>query len=426
MSQAGPETMKPDNWRAYRLGIVNGILFAIGMAFVDPTTVLPTFVSRLTDSEVLIGLVSTIGLSGWFLPQLLSASYIQSRPYKRPFYIFAAFLRGFGLLALVPIIILFAASRPTVALAAFFASYILYSYSGGMSGPAFLDIVAKTVPGARLGRFFGNRQFWGGLGAIAAARLVKFILETDDVPFPSSYALLFGLALAVFAPGWFAFAMVREPAGRVEPRQGLLAFLQSAPEAVLHHSEYRLLLISRLLTGGAGIALPFYIIYCRKVLEMPEAAAGTYLSVAMTGSVLLIPLWAYLNDRRGPRALLIALAALYLTIPGIALIASCFPAALPFGRLAFGAVFFPMAAVGGGSFMGYTNYLFAIAPEERRPLYIGTINTLFAATGFLPLLGGFIVHHASFQALFAVAATLGMLGFFATVRLPSASSSAAD
>jgi MFS family permease len=405
---------------AYRRGIANGILFAIGVAFVDPITVLPTFVSRLTDSEVAIGLVSAIGTSGWFLPQLLVASYIQSRPRKLPVYVFAAYLRGVSLLLMIPIIYVLAGSLPIVALGGFIFGYALYSFSAGLSGPVFLDVVAKTVPGNRLGAFFGHRQFWGGLGAIVSGMLVRFILSDQGPAFPVSYCLLFALALTAFAPGWALFATIYEPPGKVERAQPLLSFLRSAPAVVREHRAYRLLLISRLLTGCTSIALPFYIIYCRRFLAVPEEAVGTYLAIQMLGSVVLIPVWAFLNDRRGPRTLLVAVASLSLAVPSLALLAVLLSGAPGLARGIFGAVFFPVAAAAGGSFMGYTNYLFAIAPETRRPLYIGVQNTLFAVTAFLPLLGGVVVGLASFQAVFVVAAVMGLLGLIATIALPVA------
>jgi MFS family permease len=404
--------------RAYRVGIANGIFFAIGMAFVDPVTVLPTFVSRLTDSEMAVGLVSAIGMSGWFLPQLFAASYLQARPYKRPLYIFTAFLRGSGWLFGIPLIYLLAPRSAVAALTAFFLCYSLYSFGGGLGGPAFLDIVAKTVPAGRLGAFFGHRQFWGGIGAVAAGLLVRTLLAAESLTFPLNYCLLFALALANFAPGWAIFASVHEPPGRTSDPQPLLLFLRSAPALIREHPEYRILLISRILWGCAAIALPFYIIYCRRVLNVSEAAVGTYLSLQMAGSIVFIPLWAYLNDRKGPRTLLVAVGALGLAIPTSALIASLVPSAIPFGRLAFGLVFFPLASIGGGSFMGYTNYLFAIAPEEQRPLYIGVQNTLFAVTSFLPLLGALIVSLSSFQVLFSISTCLSIAALAAVTRLP--------
>jgi len=419
MSENTRDITPAQTLRAYRFGIANGVLFAIGMAFVDPITVLPVLVSRLTDSEVVIGSISAIGMSGWFLPQLFAANYLQARPHKRPLYVFAATLRTISLLSTIPLLYFLAPARPTAALVAFFLAYSCYSLAGGLSGPAFLDIVAKTVPARKLGAFFGHRSFWGALGAIGSGALVRAVLASDAFAFPKDYALLFAGALVAFAPAWILFSLIHEPAGKVtEVPKPLLPFLRSAPATVRRHREFRLLLASRLLSGAVGIALPFYIIYARRVLGVPESTVGIYISLQMAGSVALVPLWAYLNDRRGPRHLLLAVMALYCAASAIALIASLFPQAVTFGRFALMAVFFPLAAIGAGTFMGYTNYLFAIAPEEKRTTYIGIQNTLFALTSFLPLLGGLIVAMASFAVLFAVATAFSLAGLLATIRLP--------
>ncbi len=419
MANTSPNLKPADARSAYRRGIANGILFFIGVAFADPITVLPTFVARLTDSEVAIGLISALGISGWLMPQLFAASYLRSRPYKRPLYVQAAFLRGFSLLLTIPLVWLLARDRPAVALLVFLLGYALYSFAGGASGPAFLDIVAKTIPPNRIGAFFGHRQFWGGLGAIGCGFLIRLILSAEALAFPAGYCLLFALALISSAPAWVLFASIHEPPGKVEPAQPLLRFLRSTPAIVRSHRDFRLLLISRILAGSAGIALPFYIIYCRKVLAVPEADVGTYLSIQMAGTVALIPLWAYLNDRRGPRSLLIATTALGLAVPSLALLATFFAASPAVARVLFGAVFLPLAAIGGGGLIGSTNYLFAIAPEERRAVYIGIQNTMFATTAFLPLLGGLLVALTSFRVLFLLAAALGLVGLIATIVLPN-------
>ncbi len=419
MSEPNSNTTPQGHPRAYIFGIANGILFMMGVALIEPLTVLPALVSRLTNSEILIGAISAIGMSGWFLPQIFAANYLQSQPFKRPLYIFAAVFRTLGLVSVVLLLLLLAPGSPSVAVIAFFCAYTCYSLAGGLSGPAFLDIVAKTIPQRRLGAFFGHRHFWGGLAAVGSGALVRGILGSDVLAFPTDYMLLFAGALLCFAPGWILFAMIREPSGRVtEKPLPLVRFLLSAPGAVRKHPEFRLLLMSRMLSGSVGIALPFFIIYARRILAVPEAMIGTYVSLQMAGSIVLVPLWAYLNDRRGPRALLVAVTALYLATAGTALVASFCPHAPSFGRISFLAVFFPLTAISSGSFMGYTNYLFGIAPEERRTLYIGIQNTLFAVTAFLPLLGGAIVAATSFSWLFGVATLLSAAALAATIRLP--------
>ena len=43
------------------------------MAIISPTTVIPDFLRRLTDSEILIGLSSSLFTIGFTLPQLFIA-----------------------------------------------------------------------------------------------------------------------------------------------------------------------------------------------------------------------------------------------------------------------------------------------------------------------------------------------------------------
>jgi hypothetical protein len=45
--------------------VLDYVFFGVGMAFVSQTTVLPSFVSQLTDSALLIGLSSTIQTGAW-------------------------------------------------------------------------------------------------------------------------------------------------------------------------------------------------------------------------------------------------------------------------------------------------------------------------------------------------------------------------
>ena len=403
--------------RASWLGVFNGIAFTVGVAFVDPTTVLPAFVSQLTESGVVVGLVSGIGMGGWYFPQLLAARYAQPRPYKRPLYLLAVYLRGSGWVIAIPAVYLLARTHPILALVCFFFGYSMFSLGGGLGGIAFLDIVAKTVSPGQLGSFFGNRQFWGAVGGIAVGFLVKAILDSKALAFPEDYSLLMVLALASFAPGWLAFALIREPPGEPGEAQPFLPFLRAAPRVLRLHRDFRLLVVSRLLTGATSVALPFYIVYCQRVLKMPESVVGTYLSVQMAGSVLAVPLWAQINDRKGPRTLLIVIAAISLAIPALALVGSWLPHAQALPRLVFGAVFFGLLAATAGGFMASTNYLFAIAPEPQRPLYIGVLNTSFALTALLPTLGGLLVRAQLFQVLFAAATLLGAAGLVVGVRL---------
>jgi hypothetical protein len=53
-------------------------LFLVAKGILGPTTLIPDFIRCLTDSEVLIGLSSSLFKVGWTLPQLFIARYIAS------------------------------------------------------------------------------------------------------------------------------------------------------------------------------------------------------------------------------------------------------------------------------------------------------------------------------------------------------------
>ena len=75
------QTDSPHFKRNFALGVVNGALVNVGMAFLDPFTVLPVFIAKLGGSAALIGFVSALHGVGWFLPQLIASSLVATRRY---------------------------------------------------------------------------------------------------------------------------------------------------------------------------------------------------------------------------------------------------------------------------------------------------------------------------------------------------------
>jgi hypothetical protein len=71
--------------RNFSFGVLNGVFFSLFGALLDPSLVLSWFVSQLTTSNFLIGLIMPIQNGGWFLPQLVMSGCLQSRREKSPF-----------------------------------------------------------------------------------------------------------------------------------------------------------------------------------------------------------------------------------------------------------------------------------------------------------------------------------------------------
>ena len=403
---------------AFRLGIANGILFNLGVAFADPNTVLPVFVSRLTEAKAAVGLLSALGIGGWLLPQLLCANYMQHRPYKMGLYRATALVRSASWLLVVPAAFLLAGHAPGLALALFFVGFALFTLGGGAGSIAFMDVVAKTVPTNRLGSFFGARAIGGGLLAIPAGFLVRHVLGPGGPGFPASFGVLFLLSAVICTAGLACFAFIREPVGESHPeREPLLRFLAGAPGLLVADPNFRRLLAASVCLAAVGMVAPFYIIFGRERLDMPAGMAGAYLSAQMLGSVLSNVVWMPLGNRHSGKVVLYAAGLVATAVPLGALAIAWRQLPAGQGQAALYAVFFAMGASGVGGFISFTKYLLELAPAADRPRYVGAFNTFGAAAAVFPVAAGLLIQHTSFRLAFGVAAAAGGLALLTISRL---------
>ena len=65
------------------VNIVDGTAFWFGASFFAYRTIFPVFIANLTDSEFAIAILSTIIATGWLLPQLFTANWVQRLPLKK-------------------------------------------------------------------------------------------------------------------------------------------------------------------------------------------------------------------------------------------------------------------------------------------------------------------------------------------------------
>src|SRR5260221_9982952 len=72
-------------YRNFILLFMDFALFGAGMSLIGSTTVVPDFVSRLTNSDTLIGLAGSSYAFAWLIPQLLIAQYITRRSRRKSF-----------------------------------------------------------------------------------------------------------------------------------------------------------------------------------------------------------------------------------------------------------------------------------------------------------------------------------------------------
>ncbi|HQX76808.1 MAG TPA: hypothetical protein PL074_10860, partial [Thermoflexales bacterium] len=84
-------------------------------------------------------------------------------------------------------------------------------------------------------------------------------------------------------------------------------------------------------------------------------------------------------------------------------------------------------AIGHSLVLGFLGYLMDIAPESRRAIYVGIMNTMGGVIALAPLVGGIIIEvvskvaptHVAYAVVFGLVAICTGVGFVLSLRLPT-------
>jgi MFS family permease len=396
-----------------------------GIACMDMGAVLPVLVSTLTRSKLLIAFLGVLPGVGWTLPQLVGAARIMHRPRKKGFLLAMAAIGRTPMLALPLLLLLFPPQSKAVMLWTLMGCYGVLFLTDGLIGAAWYDIIAKTIPPRMRGRFFAGFSIVGGIGALGSGWLVREVLASPHLTYPRQYGVLFACVCAGLYLSLLLLAFIREPEGVVssERPQPLSEVLRQVPRVWRSSSHLRRLLVVSWLGMMATLGWPFYVLHGMDALHLPAEAGAIFIWATTAGSVSGSLVFAWLNDRRGPRSVIVCVSTTRPMAPALALFVPMVlalvpqPVPLAIAQYVYAAVFFVGGAMMSGSMMGFSNYLLELAPEKERPLYVGLGNTLSAPGLMAPLLGGWLASVWSYEGTFALGAVVGVASLVASFRL---------
>lgn len=406
-------------WNALCL-LTDYVFFALGMAFVNATTVLPAFVDQLTDAPLLVGLVATVQTGGWLFPQLLAAAYVAGRPRVKALMVGPALLGrpAWWVLALVTALV--GHTQPGLLLLAFFLGYALFVVVDGLVSVPWFEILGKAVPPTHRGRLLGTGQLLAGLLATGVGGLVGLILAHPALPFPTNYALLFFGAGACYLVSLGALALLREPPGPdLRRAAGRTPFWRALGPVLRTDRSFVRAVVVKLLVGAGTMVYPFYSLFALGPLGLAPEHLGLFLSAQVLGNTAGGLVLGPLADRHGPRRAIQMAAALGLLGPllGLALLGTRGldgPVVLSATGLIFALVGVGLSA----HLLGFMNYVLEIAPPGQRSTYAGLFNTLGSTLLLVPPLAGWVLERTSFTVLFGLAALAFLAGLLASRHLP--------
>ncbi|HXF63736.1 MAG TPA: MFS transporter [Caldilineaceae bacterium] len=400
--QAAREAEANAPWN-FTVNLLDILLITLGFSLISRETVMPVLVSTLTDSKLAVGLVAAIFGFGFYLPQLLTAGYTEQLRYKKPF-VMTVSLVGERLPYLLIALAVWglAARAPALTLVLFYLCLATAAFSAGAATPAWLDIIAKVIPVRRRGLWSGLGHSLGALLGVVGALLAGRILA--GYPYPTNYALLFGLASVFIFLSWVGLALNREPPSVVTKEAiPLRVYFRQLPAVLRRNLNYRAYLLSRMTVLLGAMANGFFIVYGRERFGIDAAGIGA-LTALLVGSVAVMNLvWGFLADRWGHK-LVLAGGALLLALAGL-------NAWLAPSAAWLGLTFVLLGAYSAADMVSSLTIILEFCAPEDRPTYIGLTNTLLAPILILaPVLGGWLATVAGYTPLLITSTTIAAIG----------------
>ena len=372
-------------------------------SFVFISTILPLYVSYLTESRVLIGLIPAIYIVASHVPQLLLAARAESLARKKPWVVRVSVFERVPWLILGLGILLWPAA-PGWFSYAFLAAMLLFSQAAvGVASPAWRAMLANIIHPDRKGLMFGLGSAFGGLMGAGGALLARHLLE--QVAFPLSFGFCFLLAFAGQAISWTFLTLNREPPRRADrPRVRLGAYLRELPAVLRRDANFARFLLSQILVIFGSLGVTFYIVYGRAAFAITDAFAGSLTMAALISQALGTPLLGWWGDRFGHRSAT-EVSALLCAAAGLVMV-------LAPGAGWMYAAFALVTVADSGTKVARPSLAMDLGAGGRVPTYVALTTTLLAAPALAaPIAGGWLIELVDFRPVFAAGVVLALLGW---------------
>ena len=399
--------------------ILDGSFFGLSvMGLASYVTIVPLFLSYLTESTALIGFMATLLAIGWQAPQLLTAQYVAGLRRYKPMVLFMTFMERVPYFGLAAVALLIPSIGADAALLLTVLLLCWQALGGGLTGTAWQSMISKIMPAHRLGTFFGLQSACVNLFGAGGALLASAILAAHD--FPDSFALLFFVAALSLMLSFAFLALTYEPASEpqhIVARVSWREFGGRLRQILRQNANFRWFLLARALTSISLTVVSFYTIYGVRRFDMTPEFASVMASVLLVSHTLSSAVVGWAGDRWGHRRVLIF--GNLMTVLSIAIIVAAPDAGW------FYVVFALTGIVNTTQWSTIMTITVQFSSVAERPFYIGMANSLIAPVTLLaPIVGGWLVDAVSFElafSLFALAGLLSMLIFVFAMRDPQMS-----
>ncbi len=395
--------------RDYALLFGNNLIFFTGVNLVSAMTILPVFVSHLTESAVIVGMVPAMVQLSFSLPQIAGPSIFADKRIKKNWLattnaIGALAFALFGLLVLTV-----GDTNPTLLLVTFFPALIMLHGSAGIGATGWVDILGKIIARRVRGRFFGASTATGGLLGAAGLAVASGLLGDDA--FPRGYGTLIAVAGLMICAGSLLFLPLREPPSPDPDDSDRLFWrtMRKIPRVLVEDRGFLYYAGARVIVAWAMAAGAFIAVFGARDLGATDSDVARLTTVFLLSQVTGSLSGGWFGDRFGVRYL-----------PVLGSLATVVAVSLAFSATDLTLIYAAVGMAGMASMVIVADITIVLerAPDLCRPTYMAGLNLILGPLALpAPLLLGRLVDVAGFHTMFgttivvALAGLLAVLGF---------------
>ncbi len=355
--------------RNYLLHGMEGGLYIGGLTLLAAESVAPAMIALLGGPNFIIALMPMLTMIGMSWPSFITAHHIERLPRVLPL------VRMTGILQRLPYLagglaLLFAADRYSAfVLVVVVLTPFLSGTFCGISFPAWIELVSKTVAQRRRSSLWAFRNIIGGLLGLAAGVVIQYVLT--HFPGATGFGILHLCLFGLLMLSYVLFLRIREPfhAHRLRAtRRTFSENLRNLPELLRGDANLRNYTFMRICATGIFVMVPFMAIHALEVTGEPKAFLGKLVMAQMVGFIGGNVVAGYLGDRYGAR--------LPTLIARVFIMATCLLSAMTATSVGFLTAFLCFGAGTGMMAVGATSLSIDICPPERRPTYVAFLTSL--------------------------------------------------
>ncbi|RIV24706.1 MFS transporter [Alicyclobacillaceae bacterium I2511] len=287
----------------------------------------------------------------------------------------------YGLLAVTPLLVPSAGTAITAVLL-----IALMNFPGSLSNLSWQSLIGELIPGERRASFFGVRNRWGTLVALAATLIPGIFIQLFPATSSLPYMGLFWLSL--LASGFEIYYLSRHiehvnvhPSHFHTTTFGLHTLIQC-----FHHPAYwRFLMAAAVFNFGWQMAWPLFNLYQIRNAGATAIWISAFNVASQLTQVFTFQRWGRGSEKHGTLRMLAVSGAGVALAPALTVLS----VNLPYLVL--------VNFISGAFVAGYTmlqfNYLLDIIPASERTSYIAHFNIFIGFIGFIaPQIGVWLLH----------------------------------